>query len=61
VEILPIVGQIETGDNKCYNHIEHLRVAEATKIIDMMWKYGAGSHSAEEYQQLMMRLNTGML
>ena len=61
VEILPIVGQIEAGDNKCYNHIEHLRVAEATRIIDMMWKYGAGSHSAEEYQQLMMRLNTGML
>jgi hypothetical protein len=25
-----------------------------------MWKYGAGNHSAEEYQQLMMRLNTGM-
>jgi hypothetical protein len=25
-----------------------------------MWKYGAGNHSAEEYQQLMNRLNTGM-
>ena len=26
----------------------------------MMWNYGAGNHSAEQYQQLMMRLNTGM-
>ena len=26
----------------------------------MMWKYGAGNHSAEEYKQLMSRLNTGM-
>jgi hypothetical protein len=26
----------------------------------MMWEYGAGNYSAEEYQQLMMRLNTGM-
>jgi hypothetical protein len=27
----------------------------------MMRKYGAGNHSPEEYQQLMNRLNTGML
>jgi hypothetical protein len=26
----------------------------------MMWEYGAGDHSPEEYQQLMNRLNTGM-
>jgi hypothetical protein len=26
-----------------------------------MWKYGAGSHSPEQYQELMMRLNTGMI
>jgi hypothetical protein len=25
-----------------------------------MWEYGAGNHSKEEYQELMMRLNTGM-
>lgn len=35
-------------------------MAEATKIVDMMWQYGAGSHSADEYKQLMARLNTGM-
>jgi hypothetical protein len=27
----------------------------------MMREYGAGNHSAEEYQELMNRLNTGML
>jgi hypothetical protein len=26
----------------------------------MMRKYGAGNHSAEEYKELMNRLNTGM-
>lgn len=60
VEILPIIGQIEAGDKKAYDHIEHLRIAEATRIREMMWQYGAGNHSAEEYQQLMNRLNTGM-
>ena len=60
VEILPIIWQVEAGDKNVYEHIEHLRVAEATRIRDMMWKYWAGNHSAEEYQQLMSRLNTGM-
>ena len=60
VDILPIIWQIESWDKKAYEHIEHLRIAEATRIRDMMWKYGAGNHSAEEYQQLMNRLNTGM-
>ena len=61
VEILPIIGQVTAGDVKCYDHIEHLRIAEATRIREMMWKYGAGNHSAGEYQQLMLRLNTGMM
>lgn len=61
VDILPIIGQIETGDTQCYEHIEHLRLAEATRIRDMMRKYGAGKHSPEEYQELMNRLNTGMV
>lgn len=60
VDILPIIWQIETWDKNAYDHIEHLRVAEATRIRDMMWKYGAGNYSAEEYQELMNRLNTGM-
>lgn len=60
VDILPIVGQIEVGDKKAYDHIEHLRLAEATRIRDMMWEYGAGTHSKEEYRQLMGRLNVGM-
>ena len=38
-EILPIVGQLERGDKKAYEHIEHLGIAEGTKIRDMMWKY----------------------
>ena len=60
VDILPIIGQIETGDKNVYSYIEHLRVAEATRIRDMMWEYGARDYSAEEYQNLMMRLHTGM-
>ena len=53
--------KIESWDKHAYEHIEHLRIPESTVITDMMWKYGAGNHSPEEYQQLMMRLNTGML
>jgi len=60
-EILPIVWQVEIWDKKAYEHIEHLRVAEATKIRDMMRKYGTSNHSPEEYQQLVKRLNTGMI
>jgi hypothetical protein len=60
VDILPIVGQVEAGDKKAYDHIEHLRLAEATRIRDMMWEYGAGNHSIEEYRQLMGKLNAGM-
>lgn len=60
-EILPIVGKINVWDKKAYEHIEHLRIAESTFIRDMMWKYGAGKYSPEEYQQLMLRLNTGMI
>jgi len=60
VDILPIIWQVEAWDKNAYDHIEHLRIAEATRIRDMMWKYGAGNHSAAEYQQLMSRLNTGM-
>ena len=60
-DILPIVGQVEAGDKKVYNHIEHLRLAESTRIREMMRKYGAGNHTPEEYQQLMNRLNTGMI
>ena len=60
VDILPIIWQIEAWDKKAYEHIEHLRIAEATRIRDMMWKYGAGNHSAEKYKNLMNRLHTGM-
>ncbi|MBO4849517.1 MAG: hypothetical protein J5529_01300 [Prevotella sp.] len=60
-DILPIVGQINKGDKKAYEHIEHLRIAECTRVRDMMWQYGAGSHSFGEYQKLMLRLYTGMM
>ena len=61
VEILPVIGQVATGDKQVYDHIEHLRLAEATRIRDMMWEYGAGSHSKDAYQRLMGKLNTGMM
>ena len=60
-EILPIVDQVEIGDKHCYDHIEHLRLAEATRIRDMMWEYGAGNYSVNEYRQLMDRLNVAMI
>ena len=60
-EIIPMVWQVEFWDREVYKHIEHLRLAEATKIRDMMREYWAWNHSAEEYQKLMSRLNTGML
>ena len=59
VDILPIIWQVESWDG--YSPIEHLRIAETSRIRDMMWKYGTGSYSKEEYQALMSRLNTGML
>ena len=60
VDILPIIWQIESGDKKAYENIEHLRIAEVTRIRDMMREYGAGNHTAKEYQKLMNRLHTGM-
>lgn len=60
-DILPIVDQVEEGDKQAYYHIEHIRLAEATKVRDMMWEYGSGKHSKDEYQQLMGRLMTGMM
>ena len=59
VDIIPILWQIE-WDKNAYNRIEHLRIAEATRIRDMMREYGAWKYSPKEYQQLMNRLNTGM-
>ena len=40
-EILPVVGQVDAGDRKAYQHIEHLKIAETTRTRDMMRKYGA--------------------
>ena len=59
--ILPVVEQVDEGDTEAYNHIDHLRLAEATRIRDMMWEYGSEKHSKEEYQSLMARLNVGMI
>ena len=38
-EILPIISQHSFGDR--YKWIEHLRIAENTRLSDMMHKYGA--------------------
>lgn len=59
--ILPVISQVESGDKNVYDHIDHLMVAEATRIRDMMWQYGAGNHTPVQYQKLMLRLHTGML
>lgn len=60
-EILPIVWNINKWDKKIYEYIEHLRIAECTRIRDMMRKYWAWNYSPEEYQQLMLRLHTWMI
>ena len=59
-DIVPIIGQVNWGDRNVYSYIEHLRVAEATRIVEMMWEYGAGKHSIESYQELLGELNVGM-
>lgn len=41
-------------------YLDVIKLAEATKIRDMMREYGAWNHTPEQYQQLMSRLNTGM-
>ena len=56
-----LMPKVEVWDKDVYKHIEHLRIPESTVITDMMWKYGAGNYSPEEYQQLMNRLNTWMI
>ena len=66
LEIIDIYGkdylpQPEVGDLKVYDHIDQIRVGDSKRVVDMMWEYGAGTHSKEQYQQLMGRLNTGML
>ena len=60
-DILPVVGQINSGDKNTYEHIKHLRIAECTRVRDMMWQYGAGKHTTSEYQKLIGRLFTGMI
>ena len=59
-EILPVIWQVNWWDKHVYDHIEHLRIAEAARVIDMMGKYGAGDYSSEEYKVLLKRLNTWM-
>lgn len=60
-DILPFLKELTRWDKDIYKHIEHLRLAESTRVRDMMWEYGTGKYSPEQYQQLMLRLNTGML
>lgn len=60
-EIMPIIGQVEKGSKDFYQYMDHLRVVETTRISDMMWEYGAGSYSVEEYRSLMGRLSVMMV
>ena len=57
-EILPVIWNINVWDKKAYEHIDHLKIAESTLMRDMMRKYWAWKYSPEQYQQLMLRLNT---
>ena len=66
IDILPIVGQVNDSngsyaDERWYNSLDPLRIAEAYHIIEMMWTYGAGGYSPDEYKSLMDRLNVIMV
>ena len=66
LEIIDIYGKDylpkpEIGDMKVYDHIDQIRVGESKMVVEMMWQYGTGTHTKEQYQNLMMRLNTGMM
>ena len=56
-DIVPIIGEVNYGDRNVYSYIEHLRAAEAVRVVDMMWEYGVANHSIEDYKGLMDRLN----
>lgn len=58
-DILPILKQAEGKADVRY--LDVIKLAEAVRIREMMWQYGAGNHSPEQYQELMLRLNTGMM
>lgn len=59
-DIVPIIGEVNYGDRNVYSYIEHLRAAEAVRVVDMMWEYGVGTHPKAEYQNLLGKLNVGM-
>ena len=59
--IFPQIKQIEAWDPKIYEYVEDLRVAEAYVMRDMMWKYGTGKYSPEEYQKLLSRVTMGLI
>ena len=61
VDVFPQIAQIEAGDPNIYSYVEDLRVAEAYVMREMMGKYGAGNYSPEEYQQLLSRINIGLI
>ena len=61
VDVFPQIAQIEAGDPNIYSYVEDLRVAEAYVIREMMSMYGVGNYSPEEYQQLLSRINIGLI
>ena len=61
VDVFPQIAQIESGDKDIYSYVDDLRVAEAYVMREMMSKYGVGNYSPEEYQQLLSRINIGLI
>lgn len=60
-EVFPQIAQIKAWDPNIYKYVEDLRVAETYVMRDMMWKYGTGKYSPEEYQQLLSRVTMGLI
>ncbi len=55
------IGPIERWDDKVYEYIKDLWIAEGMWIRKMMWLHGAGGHTAKEYNEYLSRTNLVMV
>ena len=61
VDVFPQLLHIEGWDPNIYEYIKDLRVAEAYVMREMMTRYGTDKYTPEQYQQLLSRMNIGLI